>query len=233
LEVGELRDNLFESNKIFEALWPAFGNQDKSVLSQFKNLLGLVAEQIADQNVPSATSPLMLTFKSAYNRIMEDSYDTLDPGAQSALDGISGVADAYIESPETIGRGLGKTTDSTNGYVVASQENRDGAIDLLDSIITTVDLEIDKSELDDEAISFLDMVIRPLLVRLRELISSHYGDDEGVEEAKVESSTTIGNLRRLTDFGRATKSKIGGASGALVRIAAVGDALEKIGKYLV
>ena len=65
LEVDELRDNLFESNKIFEALWPAFGNQDKSVLSQFKNLLGLVAEQIADQNVPSATSPLMLTFKSA------------------------------------------------------------------------------------------------------------------------------------------------------------------------
>ena len=77
------------------------------------------------------------------------------------------------------------------------------------------------------------MVIRPLLVRLRDLISSHYGDDEGVEEAKVESSTTIGNLIRLTDFGRATKSKIGGASGALVRIAAVGDALEKIGKYLV
>jgi hypothetical protein len=83
LEVDELRDNLFESNKIFEALWPAFGNQDKSVLSQFKNLLGLVAEQIADQNVPSATSPLMLTFKSAYNRIMEDSYDTLDPAGRA------------------------------------------------------------------------------------------------------------------------------------------------------
>ena len=85
---------------------------------------------------------------------------------------------------------------------------------MLDSIIDTVDSEIDKGELDDETISFLDMVIRPLLVRLRDLISSHYGDDEGVEQAKVESSTTIGNLIRLTYFGRATKSKIGGASGA-------------------
>jgi len=143
------------------------------------------------------------------------------------LDGIVGVIDTYIASSDAMERLTVPTTNLTNGYVVATKELRAEAIELLDSIINTVDSEIDKGELDDEAISFLDMVIRPLLVRLRDLISSHYGDDEGVEEAKVESSTTIGNLIRLTDFGRATKSKIGGASGALVRIAAVGDALEK------
>ena len=149
------------------------------------------------------------------------------------MDGIEGVTDTYIASSDATERLTVPATNLTNGYVVATKELRVEAIELLDSIIDTVDSEIDKGELDDEAISFLDMVIRPLLVRLRDLISSHYGDDEGVEEAKVESSTTIGNLIRLTDFGRATKSKIGGASGALVRIAAVGDALEKFVKYLV
>ncbi len=130
------------------------------------------------------------------------------------MDGIEGVTDTYIASSDATQRSTVPATNLTNGYVVATKELRVEAIELLDSIIDTVDSEIDKGELDDETISFLDMVIRPLLVRLRDLISSHYGDDEGVEEAKVESSTTIGNLIRLTDFGRATKSKIGGASGA-------------------
>ena len=71
-------------------------------------------------------------------------------------------------------------TNLTNGYVVSTKELSVEAIELLDSIIDTVDSEIDKGELGDEAISFLDMVIRPLHVRLRDLISSHYGDDEGV-----------------------------------------------------
>ena len=70
------------------------------------------------------------------------------------MDGIVGVIDTYIASSDAMERLTVPTTNLTNGYVVATKELRAEAIELLDSIIDTVDSEIDKGELDDEAIFF-------------------------------------------------------------------------------
>lgn len=222
--LSSLEKQLIEANDLVGALWPLLPNDEQVFLQSLRALLPLVQAQVAtaiEGELFTLDSPIHSSARQVFDELNWDDSEFSESGKALVI-GLRPVLGAYTSLAAAASFESGMATSIAEGrltgYVVLDVDERSDANDLIDRILDLITQEVDKGQLDDEAVGFLENVITPMLQRLKALLTEEH--ETGVERTRAvaESKSALETLSRISRYGKkfGTKTAAGATAATLV-----------------